>query len=155
MAAPPWIVPDELWELIEPLLPAHPRRLRYRGCKALPDRPALCDILFLLHTGIAWRHLPPEQDFGSGITCRRRLDEWQNPGQQYLLGTRRACLRVRAADAGGREGDAPHDPMTLTTIRIYTTSSKLTRGTSATSLVSPTSHFISSISFPQPQYSYR
>jgi hypothetical protein len=27
MATPPWIVPDELWELIAPLLPAHRRRL--------------------------------------------------------------------------------------------------------------------------------
>jgi len=35
MAARPWIVPDELWELIEPLLPAHPRRLRYPGRKRL------------------------------------------------------------------------------------------------------------------------
>jgi len=40
MAARPWIVPDELWELIEPLLPAPPRRLRYPGRKRLPDRPS-------------------------------------------------------------------------------------------------------------------
>lgn len=25
---PPWIVPDEPWKLMEPLLPAHPRRCR-------------------------------------------------------------------------------------------------------------------------------
>src|SRR5665647_1506222 len=55
MATPPWIVPDELWELIEPLLPKHERRLRYPGRKRLPDRLALCGILFVLHTGIAWR----------------------------------------------------------------------------------------------------
>src|SRR5665648_415423 len=55
MATPPWIVPDELWELIEPLLPKHERRLRYPGRKRLPDRLALCGILFVLHTGIACR----------------------------------------------------------------------------------------------------
>jgi len=29
-------------------------------------------ILFVLHTGIAWRHLPAELGFGSGVTCWRR-----------------------------------------------------------------------------------
>src|SRR5665648_949925 len=80
MATPPWIVPDELWELIEPLLPKHERRLRYPGRKRLPDRLALCGILFVLHTGIAWRHLLRELGFGSGISCWRRLDEWQRAG---------------------------------------------------------------------------
>lgn len=80
MATPPWIVSDELWELIEPLLPAHPRRFRYPGRKRLPDRPALCGILFVLCTGIAWHHLPAELGFGSGITCWRRLEEWENAG---------------------------------------------------------------------------
>ena len=97
MAERPWIVSDELWELIEPLLPAHPRRFRYPGRKRLPDRPALCGILFVLHTGIAWRHLPPELGFGSGITCWRRLDEWQRAGVWDEL---HALLlaRLRAAD---------------------------------------------------------
>src|SRR3954447_9090905 len=79
MATAPWIVSDELWALVEPLLPKPPRRFRYPGRKRLPDREALCGILFVLHTGIAWRHLPLELGFGSGATCRRRLDEWQRP----------------------------------------------------------------------------
>ena len=77
MAAAQWIVLDELWELIEPLLPKKERRFRYPGRKRLPDRQALCGILFVLHTGIAWRHLPRELGFGSGVTCWRRLEEWQ------------------------------------------------------------------------------
>ena len=80
MAAAPWIVSDELWELVEPLLPKKERRLRYPGRKRLPDRQALCGILFVLHTGIAWTHLPRELGFGSGVTCWRRLDEWQEAG---------------------------------------------------------------------------
>ena len=56
------------------------RRLRYPGRRRLPDRQALQGILFVLHTGIAWRHLPPELGFGSGITCWRRLEEWQQAG---------------------------------------------------------------------------
>jgi transposase len=80
MAVAPWIVSEELWELVEPLLPKKERRFRYPGRKRLPDREALQGILFVLHTGIAWRHLPLELGFGSGSTCYRRLDEWQRAG---------------------------------------------------------------------------
>ena len=80
MAAAPWIVSDELWELVEPLLPKKERRFRYPGRKRLPDRQALQGILFVLYTGIAWQHLPGELGFGSGVTCWRRLDEWQRAG---------------------------------------------------------------------------
>ncbi len=80
MAVAPWIVSDELWELVEPLLPRRERRFRYPGRRRLPDREALQGILFVLHTGIAWRHLPLELGFGSGATCWRRLDEWQKAG---------------------------------------------------------------------------
>ena len=80
MAVAPWVVPDELWRRIEPLLPKVERRFRYPGRKRLPDRQALQGILFVLHTGIAWRHLPPELGFGGGSTCYRRLDEWQRAG---------------------------------------------------------------------------
>ena len=76
----PWDVPDGLWELIEPLLPRATRRFRYPGRKRLGDRETLQGILFVLYTGIAWRHLPLELGFGSGATCRRRLDEWQAAG---------------------------------------------------------------------------
>ena len=76
----PWIVSDELWSRIEPLLPKVERRFRYPGRKRLPDRQALQGILFVLYTGIAWRHLPPELGFGGGSTCHRRMDEWQRAG---------------------------------------------------------------------------
>jgi transposase len=80
MAVAPWVVSDALWERIEPLLPKVERRYRFPGRKRLPDRQALQGILFVLHTGIAWRHLPRELGFGSGSTCYRRLDEWQRAG---------------------------------------------------------------------------
>ena len=76
----PWDVPDGLWELIEPLLPTVTRRFRYPGRERLGDRETLQGILLVLYTGIAWRHLPLELGFGSGATCRRRLDEWQAAG---------------------------------------------------------------------------
>ncbi len=51
MAVSPWIVSDELWELVEPLLPVTERRSCYPGRKRLPDRQALQGILFVLHAG--------------------------------------------------------------------------------------------------------
>src|SRR6266511_951868 len=80
VAFAPWIVSDALWERVEPLLPRVERRFRYPGRKRLPDRQALQGILFVLQTGIAWRHLPLELGFGGGSTCYRRLDEWQQAG---------------------------------------------------------------------------
>ncbi len=80
MAVAPWIVSDRLWERIEPVLPKAARRFRYPGRKRLDDRAALQGILFVLHTGIAWRHLPLELGFGSGSTCYRRMVEWQRVG---------------------------------------------------------------------------
>ena len=67
MRAKPWEVPDGLWERIEPLLPARQRRLRYPGRKPLDDRRVLQGILFVLHTGIGWEHLP--QELGGSTTA--------------------------------------------------------------------------------------
>jgi transposase len=78
MARP--LVSDGLWERIEPLLPVVQRRYRYPGRKRVPDRQALTGILFVLKTGIPWEHLPQEMGCGSGMTCWRRLHEWNNAG---------------------------------------------------------------------------
>jgi transposase len=96
MATAPWIVSDELWEIVEPLLPKKERRFRYPGRKRLCDRQALQGILFVLHTGIAWTHLPRELGFGSGVTCWRRLDEWQHAGVWERLHAE-LLARLRAA----------------------------------------------------------
>ena len=99
MAVAPWIVSDELWERVEPLLPKVERRYRYPGRKRLPDRQALQGILFVLYTGIAWRHLPAELGFGGGSTCHRRMDEWQRAGvwerlHEVLLAALRAAGEI-------------------------------------------------------------
>ncbi len=67
----PWIVSDELWSLIEPLLPK-PGPKKAEGRPRVPDRQALCRILFVLHTGIQWEYLPHELGFGSGIPSADR-----------------------------------------------------------------------------------
>jgi transposase len=99
MATAPWIVSDELWGLVEPLLPVKERRFRYPGRKRLPDRLALQGVLFVLYTGISWPHLPLELGFGSGVTCWRRMDEWQKAGvwerlHEVLLARLRAAGEI-------------------------------------------------------------
>jgi transposase len=76
----PWLVDDALWELVEPLIPVPPRRFRNPCRRRLPDRLCLQGILFVLHTGIGWEQLPKELDFGSGMTCWRRLRDWNQTG---------------------------------------------------------------------------
>jgi transposase len=93
MAVAPWVVADALWERIEPLLPRRQRRFRYPGRRPLPDREALQGILFVLHTGIAWRHLPLELGFGSGSTCYRRMVDWQQAGVWQRLHSLPSCVR--------------------------------------------------------------
>ena len=125
MAAAPWIVSDDLWELVQPLLPKKERRFRYPGRRRLPERETLQGILFVLHTGISWTHLPRELGFGSGITSWRRLDEWQKAGvwvelHEVLLTRLRAAGEIEwsravadstnAGEKGGAEtGPSPVD----------------------------------------------
>ena len=71
---------DELWELVEPLIPKVERRYRFPGRKRIDDRKVLTGILFVLQTGIPWEYLPQEMGCGSGMTCWRRLQEWQEAG---------------------------------------------------------------------------
>src|SRR5512138_1550467 len=73
------LVSDELWSFIAPLLP--PDRPKPRGGRPrIADRAALSGILFVLKSGIPWEMLPQEMGCGSGMTCWRRLRDWQEAG---------------------------------------------------------------------------
>ncbi len=73
------LVTDELWAVVAPLLPR--RRAQPRGGRPwVDDRATLNGVLYVLRTGIAWRYLPTELGWGSGVTCWRRLREWQRRG---------------------------------------------------------------------------
>ncbi|WP_405527966.1 IS5 family transposase [Streptomyces canus] len=75
MTTRPWIVEDDLWARIEPLLPPWPERSP--EAKPVDDRRCLQGILYVLYQDIAWQLLPLELGFGSGQTCWRRLNRWQ------------------------------------------------------------------------------
>jgi transposase len=78
-------VSDELWARIQPLLP-------------------LNGILFVLLTGIRWTDLPQQLGYDSGMTCWRRLRDWQAAGvwdqlHALLLAQLRAAGRLDLARA--------------------------------------------------------
>lgn len=125
MAKP--LVDDELWELIQPLLPPpKPRRWHYPGRKPLPNRQALTGILFVLKSGIPWEMLAQEMGCGSGMSCCRRLRDWQEAGvwqqlHELLLAKLRQKDRIdwsravvdsasiRAVGGEGKPGPNPTD----------------------------------------------
>src|SRR6266853_3235939 len=73
------LVPDILWEVIEPLLPL-PRPKPQGGRPRITDRACLKGIVFVLKSGIPWEMLPQEMGCGSGVTCWRRMRAWQRRG---------------------------------------------------------------------------
>jgi len=73
------LVTDELWENIAPLLPPEPLKPK-GGRPRIDNRAALTGIVFVLKSGIPWEMLPQEMGCGSGMTCWRRLKEWQEAG---------------------------------------------------------------------------
>jgi transposase len=73
------LVSEELWEAIEPLLPSEPPKPK-GGRPRVPNRAALAGIVFVLKSAIPWEMLPQEMGCGSGSTCWRRLEEWQEAG---------------------------------------------------------------------------
>jgi transposase len=78
------LLPDELWELIESLLPVPPQRPK-RGRPRVSDRACLTGIVFVLRSGIPLQMLPKELGCGSDMTCWRRLRDWQLAGILNLI----------------------------------------------------------------------
>src|ERR671916_348338 len=77
MAKP--LVSDDLWAIVAPLLPPEPPKPQ-GGRPRVPDRACLTGIIFVLKSGIPWELLPQELGCGSGMTCWRRLRDWQEAG---------------------------------------------------------------------------
>ncbi|MFI1995332.1 IS5 family transposase [Actinoplanes sp. NPDC020271] len=119
------MVDDDLWARIEPLIPKQ-RPRSGPGRRPVDDRKVLSGILFVLFTGIRWEWLPRELGFGCGMTCWRRLRDWNNAGvwqrlHEVLLAELRAAGKldlsravvdsshVRALKGGPKTGRSPVD----------------------------------------------
>lgn len=120
------LLPDELWELIEPLLPPPNPPSDKGGRPRNDDRDALTGILFVLKTGLPWEDLPQEMGCGCGMSCWRRLRDWQEAGvwdrlHQVLLAKLHAADKIdwsraafdsstiRAVGGGEKTGPNPTD----------------------------------------------
>jgi transposase len=51
------LVPDGLWEIVEPLLPAQRKRPQGGGTRYVDDRAVFTAIVYVRTTGCAWWHL--------------------------------------------------------------------------------------------------
>jgi transposase len=68
------LVPDELWTLAEPPIPAHRVRRQGGGPARVDDRAVFTASVFVLTSGCVWRLLPPS--FGVTVpTAHRRFSE--------------------------------------------------------------------------------
>jgi len=117
------LVPDDLWEVIEPLFPKY-ESSPDGGCPPKNARTVLTAIVFVLKTGIGWKDLPTEAFGCSYKTCLRRIREWTRLGlwqrmHELLLAKLRSadrldwsrvvvdCSQVKAPLGGQKQGRIP------------------------------------------------
>src|SRR6201992_3150128 len=70
-------IPDELWDLIQPVLPADKPNFK-GGRPQVERRRALAGVVYRLRTGCQWKALPRE--FGSSSAVHRRFQSWVEAG---------------------------------------------------------------------------
>ena len=116
------LVTDDLWAVVEPLLPKH-EPSPAGGHPRVDDRVCLTGVLFLLKTGIPWEDFPQEMGC-CGMTLWNRLEEWRAAGVwPRLHGVLLAHMReadlidfsravadsssIRAVHGGKKRGRAP------------------------------------------------
>ncbi|MCX8500587.1 MAG: IS5 family transposase [Alphaproteobacteria bacterium] len=72
-----WEIPDDMWTIIQPLLPA-------RRPAGTPGQPQLCfrrvlnGILYVMRTGCQWKAVP--RVYGSGSSVHRYFQQWVTLG---------------------------------------------------------------------------
>jgi transposase len=81
-----WVVTDDFWERIEPLIPVRERpttkeymRKSGAGRPPKPARQVFEAVVYVLRTGCQWKALPKER-FGSASAIQKRFLEWEAAG---------------------------------------------------------------------------
>ena len=73
-------VSDELWAVLEPLIPEHVNTHRFGGGRPrVPDRRCANGIFYVLRTGCQWKALD-KTGLCSGSTAHLRFQEWVDAG---------------------------------------------------------------------------
>jgi transposase len=91
------LLPDQLWQRIQPLLPSPPSHARGGAPRTVDDRACMAAIMFMARTSTPWALLPvSEFGCGSVTSCWRRFAEWASAGvferlQEVLLDELRAA----------------------------------------------------------------
>ncbi|ELB86450.1 transposase orfA for insertion sequence element [Rhodococcus wratislaviensis IFP 2016] len=96
------MVPDALWEMVEPLTPPFVARPQGGGSAPADDRAVFTEIVYVLTSGCAWRHLPPS--FGVTVpTAHRRFSAWVRDGGSRNCIARCSIGSVARANSTGRQ----------------------------------------------------
>ena len=75
------LVPDDLWAILQPLLPPPPRPWWGGRRRTIPDRNCSAAIVFMARTSTPWRLLPTQElGCGSPATVWWRLNQWATAG---------------------------------------------------------------------------
>lgn len=76
---------DELWSVLQPLLPVHINTHRYRGGRPrVPDRVCADAIFYVLRAGCQWRALD-QTELCPHSTAHDRFQEWVEAGDFLKL----------------------------------------------------------------------
>ena len=96
-----WLLPDELWEQMEALLPA--RRVHPLGCHnpRVADRSAMNAILLVLRTGMQWNALNATGVCTSS-SAYRRFCEWCDAGMCWSSGSKGCWPTTHSRASTGR-----------------------------------------------------
>ena len=81
-----WRISDEIWELMEPLIPPGQPHPFHGHNPRVPDRDAMNGILFVLRTGCQWNALD-STGICSCSSAYRRFREWIDAGVFHKLWT--------------------------------------------------------------------
>jgi len=101
------LVPDELWELFQPVVPEAPSRPQGGGRRRHGDREVLAAIVFVATSGCTWQQLPAASFGPSGATAHRRFAEWTSRCAIDWVNVRvlkRETWQVRILSTGTRAG---------------------------------------------------
>ncbi|GAA2831529.1 hypothetical protein GCM10010441_65080 [Kitasatospora paracochleata] len=124
------LVPDELWEMTQNVLPERPARPQGGGRRRAGDREVLAAIVFVAASRCSWRQLPPVFDV-SWQTAHRRFTEWSRSGVWSQL--HRAVRNAESCMAGTLEavtsisGRASREGVTTQSCQPFETSAKTDR----------------------------